>query len=206
MAPLIDDPDLSASSHDEIFDIKTGAVPLHELSDATAPRRVAFLPMSVTYNIMNRDDYSPEEFKASWFNADEMRQMKQDARSMAKRHRYGNFVTSENASIRGLESRTREGMKRKRELRLNTYATVFSEIDRQRNNEAYAQELIALAYSFYSQRSARLAQTVGKQDAVEALAIHKEGKLIDDFFGTDSFRKAVFETSTSLEGLTASSA
>lgn len=205
MAPLIDNSDLSASSQDEIFDVKTGSVPLHELTDCTAPRRVSFFPMSVTYGVLSRDDYSAEEFKASWFNVDDMLRMKQDARSTAKLYRSGSLVTSKNACIRGLESRTREGMKRKREARLNTYSTVFSELDKQRKNDVYAQELVAHAYSYYSQQSARLAQSLGKQDAVEACAIHKEGKA-EDYFGTDYFRKTVVDISTSLERLTASTA
>ncbi len=206
MAPLIDNCDLSASSQDELFGVKTGGVaPLHELTDCTAPRRVSFFPMSVTYEILSRDDYSPKELKASWFDADDMRRMKQDARSTAKLYRSGSLVTSENASIRGLESRTRDGMKRKREARLNTYDTVFSELDKQRKNDVYGHELVAHAYSFCSQHSARLAQRLGKQDAVEACAIHREGK-IEDYFGTDYFRKTVVDISSSLERLTASTA
>ena len=190
MAPLIQAPDVSASSHDELFDLKTIIAPLNEIENTDAPRSVSFFPMSVTYDIMSKDDYSSDEFKASWFDIDDMRRMKQDARSTAKLYGSGNLVLGEDFSIRGLEHRTREGMKRKRQARLNNYAAVFFELDKQRKNDVYTQELVAHASSFYSQHSARLAQSLGKQDAAEAIVIHRQCKN-GDSFGANYVRKVI---------------
>lgn len=199
MAPLIHSPSISpSSSHDDLFDLKTRNIaPLHELANerGSPTRRVSFSRMSMKYNVMNRDDYSAEEFKASWFDIDDMIRMKEDARSTAKLYCSGSLILGEEVSMRGLEHRTREGIKRKRKARMNSYGAVFYELSKQRKDDAYAQEMVAQSYAFYSQNSVKEALSVARQDEAEAIAIY--GK--DDCFETNYFHQVIDDLMSSMD-------
>lgn len=195
MAPLIQDMDLTLSSHEDLFDRKTIIAPLHE-----RPRRVSFGAMVATYEVMSRADYTHEELEATWFDRGEMRQMKENARSEGKLVDSGLLVQGSEVSIRGLESRTKEGMKRKRQNRMNAYAAVFFEIDCQQEEHYFDEDMIADAYFTYSEPCAMTAQMIGKRDEIEAMNIHRKA----DFFGTN-FCKAIVDLSTT-EGLASSAA
>ena len=201
MAPLIQDTDISLSSQDFVFDHKTITAPLHE-STINRSRRVSFGAMVATYEVMSLVDYTHEELEASWFDRDDMRRMKENARSEAKLVDSGLLVQGTDVSIRGLESRTREGIKRKRRSRMNAYAAVFFEIDYQQQEEFFNEDLIADAYFMYSESCAMTAQMIGKRDEIEAMNIYENQKA--DFFGTD-FCKSILDLSTT-EGLASSAA
>lgn len=202
MAPLIQDTDITLSSQDFVFDHKTIIAPLHETS-INRSRRVSFGAMVATYEVMSRVDYTHEELEASWFDRDDMRRMKENARSDAKLVDSGLLVQGTDVSIRGLESRTREGIKRKRRSRMNAYAAVFFEIDCQQQEEFFDDDLIADAYFTYSEPCAMTAQMIGKRDEIEAMNIYGENQKTD-FFGTN-FCKSIVDLSTT-EGLASSAA
>jgi hypothetical protein len=168
MVPLIHDTDISISNHEDVFDKKTSCSPLHE---RTPSPRVSFYPMTMTYDVLNLDDYSNEELNSSFYNPDDMLRMKKAVRAAGKFLANGRLP--KHVPTRGIENRTREGMKRKRQARIDTYAAVFLESDTQKKLGMYCEELIANAYSFYSETSARAARLMGKQDELEAMAIHK---------------------------------
>merc|ERR1712195_235778 len=69
---------------------------------------------------------------------------------------------------RGLESRTKSGMRRKKHNRTNAYAAVFLEIDYQEDEGTFDEEVIADAYFMYSDQCQVSAQIIGKQDEIEA--------------------------------------
>merc|ERR1712071_582326 len=139
--------------------------------------------------VMSRADYTHEELEVTWFDHSEMRQMKENARSEGKLVDSGLLVQSSEISIRGLESRTKEVMKRKRQNR-NAYAAVFFEIDCQQEEHYFDEDLIADAYFTYSEPCAMTAQMIGKRDEIEAMKIHENCKA--DFFGTN-FCKAIVD-------------
>lgn len=182
MAPLIQDTDSYISSHDDVFGHKSISAPLHETSIRT-PRRVSFGAMVATYEVMSRFDYTHEELETSWFDRDAMRRMKENARSEAKLVDSGLLVQAPDVSIRGLESRTREGMKRKRQRRMNAYAAVFFEIDCQKEEGYFDDDLIADAYFTYSEPCAMTAQMMGKRDEIEAMNAYNHQKM--DLFGAN---------------------
>jgi hypothetical protein len=201
MAPLIQDIDLYSLSHDDVFGHKDIVAPLHQ-STMRSPRRVSFGGMVATYEVMSRADYTHEELAASWFDRDDMRRMKENARSEAKLVDSGLLVQGPDVSIRGLESRTREGMKRKRQSRLNAYAAVFFEIDCQQEEGYCDEDLVADAYFTYSEPCAMTAQMIGKRDEIEAMNVYENQKT--DFFGAN-FCQAISNLPTS-EGFASSAA
>eukprot|EP00531_Pseudo-nitzschia_arenysensis_P013809 CAMPEP_0116147568 /NCGR_PEP_ID=MMETSP0329-20121206/17825_1 /TAXON_ID=697910 /ORGANISM="Pseudo-nitzschia arenysensis, Strain B593" /LENGTH=191 /DNA_ID=CAMNT_0003643507 /DNA_START=86 /DNA_END=661 /DNA_ORIENTATION=+ len=184
MAPLIQDNiDLSYSNDDEILfsDYKSlPSPPLHEECEATpaAPvqeeKRVWFASMTIEYDVMSRYEYTREELEASWYDANEMKKIKDTARSEAKLVEAGLLVEEPNFSVRGLEAKTRKGVLRKRKRRTNAYLSVFFEIDSQIEEGYFDDELVADAYYVYSEPCAMEAEKVGKQDALDARAIYNE--------------------------------
>ena len=184
MAPLIQDTiDLSYSNDDEILfgDHKSlPSPPLHESCDATpaAPvkeeKRVWFAAMTIEYDIISRHEYTSEELEASWYDSKEMKKIKDTARSEAKLVEAGLLVEDSQFSIRGLESKTRKGVLRKRKRRTNAYLSVFFEIDSQIEEGYFDDDLVADAYYVYSEPCAIDAEQIGKQDAYDAKAIHNE--------------------------------
>merc|ERR1711935_1322911 len=103
--------------------------PLHESTIHATPRRVSFGVMMDIHQVLHRHDYTREELAASWFDLNEMKRMREIARYEGRMIDAGLLTTGDETSTRGLEHRTRPGLKRKRESRLNAFAAVFLEID-----------------------------------------------------------------------------
>ena len=188
MAPLIEDYNHSFSSHDDVL--------IHESTRINTRRRVSFDVMVSVQEVMSRVDYTTKEKKACWFDREEMRRIKEDSRSEAKlvdseqtRDRKLNswILDFSGVSIRGLESRTKKGTRRKRQIRMNAYAAVFLEIDFQQQEQFIDEESIADAYFIYSDPCAKTAQMIGRQDEIEALAIHENQEA--EFSGSNSCKK-----------------
>ncbi len=97
--------------------------------------------------------------------------------------------------MRGLEHRTREGIKRKRTARMNSYAAVFFELSKERKDDAYAQEMVAQSYAFYNQTSVKEALRVARRDEAEAIAIYEK----DDCFETNYFHQVVRDLISSID-------
>jgi len=165
----------------------------------TQTRRVSFGAMATTHIIMGLSDYTPQELEASWYDSNSMHAMKETARSDAKLVDAGLLSEGKDVSIRGLEHRTRQGLKRKRQSRRDAYMSVFFEIDAQieedynncssssksnnNNNMNYDDyyynfnfddELIADAYFDHSEPCAVDAHTIGMQDERIARKIYDE--------------------------------
>ena len=189
MAPLIQDFDISLSSHDGLIDQrKTTIAPLHETT-ITTPRCVSFGALVTMHEVLNRVDYTLEEIEASYFDRNDMCRMKENAKSEARLVQSGLLVESKDVSIRGLESRTRDGVRRKRQNRTNAYAKIFLEIDWQAEAGFFDEDLIADAYFVYSEPCHASAQMIGKRDEIEAMDILQTEKT--DFFGTNFCKKLV---------------
>ena len=162
-----DDYDLDLSTGGFDIDQKDIIAPLHE---STPPRRISFNPLATVYDILTLDDYTNEEFEASFFDEDEMEKMKETVRNEALLLDLG--LQGPGINVRGLESRTKEGVLAKRQIRRNAYEAVFFEIDGQAETNVLSDTLIAGAYSFYSEPSARAAQAIAKEDELQAMAIY----------------------------------
>lgn len=147
-------------------------------------RSVSFAPMVGFRDVLSIDDYTPEEYEATWLDPNEMEKIKDQVLNEAMLLDVG--VESKTISTRGLESRTKKGLEAKRRNRANAYAAVFFEIDSQEEKELISEQMIADAYSIYSSPCAKVAQTIGKIDALEAMRIHSEEEEEDN---TTSFAK-----------------
>lgn len=193
MAPFIEQTmDISMSSHNDDLFTKTSMAPLHETTPMAGRKRVRFHPMTEIYDVMNRDDYTDDEFLATWLDREDMKRIKQDARFHAKLLEMGTVAPKQH-EIRGLENRTREMVARKKQTRLNVYGAVFFELQQQYINNVFSETLIAHAYSVYSKPAARMAQTVGREDELVAKAIYSENGQSADCLVGSNFPKTVAE-------------
>ena len=168
IAPLMQDADGFLSSHDDGFaNNKVVATPLHE-TFTPSTKRVSFGPFVGVQELISRTNYTYEELKKTWYDTDDIRCMREIAKTEAKLVDSGHLVESKENSVRGLEQRTKKGSKEKKEIRMNSFAAVFLEIDFQRAESLIDDEAIADAYFKYSMPSAMTAQRLGRRDEIEA--------------------------------------
>jgi len=160
--------------------------------------RVSFLEVVAVFNVMNLADYSEQELRDTWYGRKEQLELKQMVRSEAKLYEWGSTSRrlfhnnntkndddddGEEAEDggggicgRGLESRTRDGAKRKSWNRRNANAAVFFEQMTCQDEERYygvvvdddATTRIADAYRVYSAPCLAVAQSIAQQDAIDA--------------------------------------
>jgi len=181
--------------------------PLHESCSLTSPkqisvthpshRRVSFSGVETTHEVMHHNEYSDDEKTETWYDKESMKSMKNGAKSDAKLADQGLLVVGKDVTLRGLEGRTKEGMRRKSTNRREAYASVFSEIAFQQEVEYADEDMIADAYFLYSEPCAEEALRIGQRDELEAQAIHDNRE--DDLF-TASFCKQAFVESLVMGG------
>ena len=96
MAPLLEEVDVSVSSHDDAYGSeKAMATPLHEhFPDTSTPKRVSFGPFVTIQEIMSHKDFTEEERTITWYNTDEVSCMRGIARREAKLVEMGHLVLS----------------------------------------------------------------------------------------------------------------
>ena len=186
MAPLINDFDYIIDDLD--YFAATAKAPLHTEATAQSPehqqpqrRSVSFSETVTIQRVINREDFSEEETKASWYDRQDLRSMKDSAKAEARLVESGVLVESDDCSIRGLESKTANGIRAKRQSRMNAYAAVFFEIDSQEDMCIHDVDAIADVYFGYSEPSLVTAQMIGVRDAEIAKAI--QGQKQEQLFG-----------------------
>ena len=216
MAPLhnddvyvmdLDDEDLTYPSSTEFKTSSNLAPPLHEIVEANTSntvlikRNVSFVPTLTTHVVMNRDEYTPEEMQMSWFGRNELRQMKEAAKSEAKLVQSGILIESDDVSVRGLENKTADGARRRRQNRLHAYAAVFFEMENQHDMGYVDEDAIADVYCNYSEHCYASAQMIAMRDAEDAKLSLQSMKLTESFGAT-----LLLDLSTSESGQMISSA
>jgi len=191
MAPLVNEDVAFVVDIDDIdflsseFKAETsGSGPLHT-KDAKASRRsVSFHETVVIHEVMNREGYTYHEVVACWYDRSDLRQMKDNARSEARLVQSGILVEGDDISIRGLESKTSEGARRKRQYRMNAYAAVFFEIETQNELGIVDEDAIADVYFNYSEHCQISAQMMAIRDADDVSAMDADAKNMD-YFGAN---------------------
>merc|ERR1719476_735637 len=94
--------------------------------------------------------------------------MKINSRSGAKLLESGFLFESDDNSVRGLECRTKQGGRLKKQNRREAYDAVFFEIECQENEKYFNEEAIADAYFSCSNPCQISAQEIAKQDEMDA--------------------------------------
>jgi hypothetical protein len=173
MAPLMNIVDRldSAVFADQVTSSSTmmkAPLPLHE--QAPARKNVSFAAAVETYSIIHITDYSSEEVSASWYNREELRNIKAEGKTVAN-------SSDSDDHLRGLEARTPAGARRKRNNRIDARAAVFFEQDIQEEDGYSDPDVIADAYFDCSERCQLEAQMLALRDQKEAMEVYGSLKL-----------------------------
>jgi hypothetical protein len=144
-------------------------------------------------DVLSRKEYTPDELSATYYNRSELRQMKETVRTEARLLQSGALTETPEFSIRGLECKTQEGLRRKRQNRMNANAAIFFELDGQDSDGIFDEERLADAYYVHSEPCQTSAHMVGVRDAI--LAKEASGSMKSYTVGT-SFCKGIVDLST----------
>lgn len=91
---------------------------------------VSFASQETVYEIPTRQSYTTEEMEASFYTASDYKAFKKASLVILKENRAGTLDTSID-TMRGLECRTREGAKERKDIRLRAVFCVMEEQERQ---------------------------------------------------------------------------
>lgn len=134
--------------------------------------RVSFAPQTQIIMALHMNDYSEEERRNTWLNAQDLEIIKCDRKSCLRIMQKTNpLVNDDEYYYRGLESKTREGLKRKRFNVADAHMTVMEEQSSQEDTGITDPEELAKAYIACSYTCADQARQRGVQDELEALSI-----------------------------------
>ena len=133
-------------------------------------RGVTFAPSKTLENVtevLHIKDYSWEERNACWFNRHDMKFFKKDAKVGATLWMMGGLEhDTKDYCKRGLEWRTPEGSKKRRQTRLNAIVAVLKEQEEMLDDLGYvADEELAQVYHNFTIQSRIEATTRGVMDA-----------------------------------------
>jgi hypothetical protein len=110
-----------------------------------AQRGVRFLPVVYVREILSVKNYTEDEKRNTWYSKEENLKRKADL-SMESTNKDGKHC------FRGLEGRSREGLRKRRLNRLCAWMSVFEEQERQRDLGIHTPMAIAIVYSFSVQK------------------------------------------------------
>ena len=131
-------------------------------------RGVTFADTTKVYDVLHRYDYTVEEITSTWYDRYELRSQKDTARTEGKLVEQGLLYECHDVTIRGLESKTTEGTRRKRQNRMHAYSAVFLEVETQQDLGIVDEDAIADAYYNYTEQCQFQAQMIALRDAEEA--------------------------------------
>jgi len=123
--------------------------------------------LDVTEPTLLLEEYSSEEIVATWYDEDEVKELRIRIRAMVEKIENGLPLDAEDC-IRGLEMRTREEQK-KRYYEVN--AAVYAVLDEQESQDfsgTQDQEEIARIYSMYTKESQEAARERGVTDETDS--------------------------------------
>jgi hypothetical protein len=173
--PITHDDD-SFADNDEIMmsvishDSTACFAPLHQQPEATPINRhrrcrVWFGVPDTVHDVLHRSDYTPLEITLTWFDRVDLRQMKDAVKIEARLLDRGVLAEGDDVTIRGLESRTRDGARRKRAHKLHAYTAVFMELETQLELGIRDEDALADVYYELSEQCQAAAQMLAARDA-----------------------------------------
>lgn len=145
-------------------------------------KSVSFYPIVTVQRIMSRHDYTADEAKRTWLNLDELVVLKQSIKTLANQlsnseglslrgscNKIDNSSILEDECFRGLEGRTRLGVKRRKRIKAGAKHAVMKEQRRQKKSGSFSSARIADAYYAHSEYPQVEAHMVGLRDESEAM-------------------------------------
>mmetsp|Transcript_97612 Transcript_97612/g.135678 ORF Transcript_97612/g.135678 Transcript_97612/m.135678 type:complete len:234 (-) Transcript_97612:42-743(-) len=127
--------------------------------------------------VLHRNDFTSEEKAATWYNVDEIRSIKNGVRAAVQILTHTpNAPETSDYTPRGVEDRTRENAKIKRQLKIDARAAVFFEQSIQEEDGFVDDEVLADVYYDYSQSASVKAHMIALRDEKTAKSIYHESQ------------------------------
>ena len=149
--------------------------PTHPTRKPKMPRKrsISFHPKVTARIVESLHDMPEEEIEATWYTDYEYMAIKEFVKLSVRRLRSTKGVSpdTERVSYRGLEGRTKEGVRERSKQRNNVWAAVFLEQETQRMEGRCDPAAIGSAASSASTKSRRVARNMGLVDEREARAV-----------------------------------
>ena len=163
----------------------TCASPLHHSSsdDDSLPSTTSSTRSAVSFDdcvevnfVLHHKDFTIAEKSASWYNGDEIRSIKNGVRAAVQiLTNTPNAPETLDYTPRGIEDRTREAAKAKRQHKIDARAAVFFEQSCQQDEDGFVDdEMLADCYYDYSEPSSIKAHMIALRDEKDAKAIYQE--------------------------------
>jgi len=149
---------------DEQYIFRTVETPVHRRRKSS----VRFSAEHEVNEIESREDFSPSEIKATWYNHADYNSFKREALVTLSLNRSGRLEEqSKEYTMRGLEARTREGSAKRKQMRDVILCQVLSEQERQRQLCFEDPHLIAYACRGVSSASLFVAKDRAQLDEAD---------------------------------------
>jgi len=161
-------------NNNDVVDVfaQTTTIPLRKRATR---KTVSFGADVKVHEVISRHEYTSDEKKSCWFDAEDFRRRKRVTYAEARLIDWGRFHTIEHVTtLRGLEGRTEHGENRKQQHRYNVYLAVFDEIESQEEAGIVDETAIASSYAIASAPCAVHAKILAEFDEVEARIIYND--------------------------------
>jgi hypothetical protein len=129
-----------------------------------AGRRVSFASQPIEHHTIARNDFSPEEIKATWFTEEEYYTISRQCCKQIDKMDKGQKLKDKKYCARGLEALTKLASIAKSKSREESIRAVLQEQDMQVEEERYDDEAIGKAYHQVTSSCQMWASVVGLRD------------------------------------------
>eukprot|EP00934_Nitzschia_sp_Nitz4_P004320 Nitzschia sp. Nitz4//scaffold94_size78252//48613//49158//NITZ4_005471-RA/size78252-processed-gene-0.53-mRNA-1//-1//CDS//3329560389//4310//frame0 len=131
--------------------------------------RVAFNRQAMVRTTLHINNYTDEEFEATWFSQEESASLHRETKRVVKMLEKGKGIEeSDTFSARGLACRTSSELRRRLNLRVRARKVVHEEQERQREADIDDPERISYLYSLAAKGALQEAVAKGVEDEVAA--------------------------------------
>jgi hypothetical protein len=167
-SPLCVDQYDAESVYEPVYDLKEqtkGALP-------PLTKSARFSETNEVFPIKHLDEFSDEEVRAIWYDANEYAEIKNNYKATIFMMECGKQLHEHEHTSRGLEYRTQEGAWARYENKRDAYNAVLDEQDLQWKEDTDDWDALSRAYLEHSSKCAKAAFEIGLQDAEEAHNIY----------------------------------
>lgn len=156
-------------STDSSSDNPRGASKKESSNEASyTSRSVSFSHEGEIYNIPTINEYTETERKMMWFESYEYAQIKINNKILVKMMKAGRYPEDHQYCYRGLEFKTVEGHRLRRNAKTTAAMAIFSEQERQYDNGVRNMEEIRVVYEEISRQCHGRAHKIALKDATSA--------------------------------------
>jgi hypothetical protein len=168
--PLVEDKAPQKKRRGSLDLLKKRASKNQPNDESASKKTVSFARTAKVKKVRSRQHYSEEERDGMWYNADEYTDIKKRAvQTLRLMITTPDFQDDINHTSRGLESRTKDAAKKRKEFKMHSRELVLEEQENQREAGVYSPGRLREAYLEASNTASQQAQAFAKRDEEEKM-------------------------------------